>query len=167
MRIGGSFVFPPNEGLGGKGGLDDVRRVVFVVGGVGVNPCMSMLSFLRERREFDGLDVRVAYSSRLDEAGIESILFLNRIQRVLEQGKGALHLYLTRKWSQDKLEINGAGTHIHTRRMDAEDLKELVGDTKSSLVYICGPPIMTDEFVTGLTSDGGIDPARVKTEKWW
>jgi hypothetical protein len=56
VRVGGSFVWPPRVGIGKIGDGESVqiggnrlkwlRKVVFVAGGVGINPFISMLRFL-------------------------------------------------------------------------------------------------------------------------
>ncbi|SPQ21772.1 bd3b671e-2a23-4bf1-95b6-53afe3ed412c [Thermothielavioides terrestris] len=60
VRIGGSFVFPPPAAALAPPPL---RKAVFVAGGMGINPLMSMLSFIGEQRDrWAGLEVRVLYS---------------------------------------------------------------------------------------------------------
>jgi NAD(P)H-flavin reductase len=54
--------------------------------------------------------------------------------------------------------------------MTVGDVEEAVGEDKAAaVVYVCGVPGMTDEFVEALVSpDGfGMDPERVLFEKWW
>lgn len=173
VRIGGSFVFPPPAGLG------YTRRVVLVAGGVGVNPLMSMLSHIGENKEdADGLEVRMAYGSKVPSGGIEKILFLDRITKIFGENKvkGSVELFVTGE-SQDsgksqRQHMNDADLEIHHRRIAVKDLRDFVGpedDQKSALVYLCGPPAMTDEFAAALTSkDGlGLDSKQVMTEKWW
>lgn len=38
---------------------------------------------------------------------------------------------------------------------------------KGVVVYICGPPGMTDEFVEVMGRAEGMDPTMVFCEKWW
>ena len=64
--------------------------------------------------------------------------------------------------------------NIHStsaRRIDREALHDAVNHTdedwrKNTVVYICGPPRMTDEFEK-LYLDMGMEKGRVVTEKWW
>jgi hypothetical protein len=56
------------------------------------------------------------------------------------------------------------------RRMTVEDVEEAVGEEKdTAVVYVCGVPGMTDEFVRALVAPKGfgMDPKRVLFEKWW
>jgi hypothetical protein len=43
------------------------------------------------------------------------------------------------------------------------------GEKDAAVVYVCGPPGMTDEFVEGLVGEGGLgmERERVLFEKWW
>lgn len=167
VRIGGSFVFPPREGWSG-------RRVVFVAGGVGINPLMSMLSAIAESDR--DMDVRVAYGSKVPKKGLEGVVFLNRIRRLYREGKiqGMVKLFATGDQGvsqQESLDDNGS-LEILSRRLTVQDVEGLIGTAErdSTVVYICGPPSMTDEFVAALTSKEkglGLDVKQVLTEKWW
>ena len=62
------------------------------------------------------------------------------------------------------------------RRITVEDVVRAAGgesgsDRRFAVVYICGVPAMTDEFVEALTDPasgwGGMDRHRVLCEKWW
>lgn len=172
VRIGGSFVFPPQD----AGDIQGVRRVVFIAGGVGVNPLMSMLTYLAEN-PCEDVHIEVMYASKMPPEGVRGVLFLDRIVRLFGEAKlqGRLSLYLTGSettaMKQEEQSIHGAVVHIRRARISRETLSGLVGGTNrdSSLVYICGPQAMTDTFVDTLTDPDGIAmaPWRVKTEKWW
>ncbi|KAI0969854.1 hypothetical protein F4678DRAFT_157126 [Xylaria arbuscula] len=114
VRVGGTFVWPP-PGIN----VRTLRRVVFVAGGVGVNPLVSMLCSLASASSAPktsttgagDLEVRFIYSAK--DPGVDSsskgkrgagnvrnarnVLFLERIARVFRRGlvKGRLELFLT------------------------------------------------------------------------
>ncbi|KAI0798884.1 hypothetical protein GGR55DRAFT_693094 [Xylaria sp. FL0064] len=224
VRVGGGFVWPP-PGINVRSSL---RRVVFVAGGVGVNPLVSMLCSLASSSPVGttgDLEVRFLYSvkdlgvSVSDDAGgsngkkgrrcrkARNVLFLERIARVFREGrvKGQLEVFLTSAdadpahGGESKREKDGAkdgeGSEedgivvdgedeegkgksdftipFHSRRCTVEDdVATAVGNPRFAVVYICGVPIMTDEFVAKLTArenEGGIgmEPHRVLCEKWW
>lgn len=55
-------------------------------------------------------------------------------------------------------------------RITEKDLDEALGDKKNregTLVYVCGPRVMTDTFVEYLGSQKGMTKERVLCEKWW
>lgn len=161
--------------------VDTLRSVVFVAGGVGINPFMSMLSYMGERtKDFSGLKARLAYASKMPSDGLDKMVFLDRITRLFGgegRVKGSIDVFATDSSGEvpeDRRKVmNGTEIGLHRRRLSTADLKTLVDpgryDLKSTIVYICGPPTMTDELVATLTSKDGIgmDPKHVMTEKWW
>lgn len=177
VRVGGSFTFPPSRGL------DGIRTVVFVAGGVGINPIMSMLSHVGQSRGKDlgeqvlwdpAVEFKVAYASRVGEGGVGEVLFLPRITELLQSGQvnGSLFLFLTGAGGGTEAESRPAahvGYQLQNQRIASEDLRALVDDPKHCLVYICGPPTMTDGIESFLTSAEGLamSPSHVITEKWW
>ncbi|KAK0728162.1 hypothetical protein B0T26DRAFT_748425 [Lasiosphaeria miniovina] len=188
VRVGGSFVWPPAPPF-------EPRRAVFVAGGVGINPLMSILSALAEssRRRAD-VEVCVLYSVKMPSPTLtgaisaDGILFLDRIAALLGSTaqqppplRGALELYLTGgggaeqtaapgNGRQEVLACNGIDVPFSRRRITVQDIESALGhDKESAVVYICGVPVMTDEFVRGLYSLGGLGlkTHQVLFEKWW
>lgn len=216
VRVGGSFVWPP-PGINVRA----LRRVVFVAGGVGVNPLVSMLSSLASSPPSSSsppsapggggggdFEVHVLYSLR-DPCGAGAgaggpgrrreaarMLFLDRIARVFREGRvrGRLEVFLTRNGADvqgpaEGSDGDGDGANViacgenedpipfHPRRCTVEDdVVKAVGSTpgerRFAVVYVCGVPTMTDEFVARLTLTDrrgglGMEPHRVLCEKWW
>lgn len=121
-----------------------------------------------------------------------NILFLDRLRAIIDSQKATgefrplqVHLHLTDlSTSKEKLESQGTlkalsdGMTVYDRRIRAEDLRQIVsgeqhegGNSNDGTVcYVCGPPVMTDEFVkvlqdsVGESTKGG---KRVFYEKWW
>jgi NAD(P)H-flavin reductase len=143
---------------------------------MGINPLMSMLSWIAEQQQQQhlNLEVQLLYGVR-DPGSRYDILFLERIRGVFEAGlvRGAVRLFLTT--SGEGTEGSGEGERgvpVVRRRMTVRDVKEAVGEDKEgALVYVCGVPGMTDEFVRGLVAPApegvGMDERRVLFEKWW
>ncbi|KAK1968248.1 NADH-cytochrome b-5 reductase [Colletotrichum sublineola] len=175
VRVGGSFTWPPQSI-----DLALLRRVVFVAGGVGINPLMSMLSHLAERCG-SRYDVQFLYSTKAPAEGLDSgkILFLERLAAIYGRKKvrGQLKLFLTHMqgipWaSETVLPCKEVEVTFKKRRMTLEDIAEALGlkeEHKSAVVYVCGVPAMTDEFVGKLTSPDGLalEREQVLCEKWW
>ncbi|KAL4943383.1 hypothetical protein BDV06DRAFT_211134 [Aspergillus oleicola] len=186
IRIGGSFVWPP---AGVK--LEDLRNVVFVAGGVGINPIISMLSHLNNNDESTGLyhpslNVHILYSTKLPDASspesaLDQILFLRRLREIL-RAQSQFHrlrihldLFLTNLQDQSSplLQKTQDDLTIYPRRISKEDLSRTVTGTEKKytpsdiVCYVCGPPQLTDKVVESVTGllDGQSD--RVFFEKWW
>ncbi|KAI6506926.1 hypothetical protein MCOR13_003075 [Pyricularia oryzae] len=100
VRIGGSFVYPPS-GIASASHV--LRRVVFVAGGMGVNPLVSMAAHMAEEdRGEDGPEVWFLYSVRAPggkgrREGADGMLFLNRLADLFARDslRGKLQLFLT------------------------------------------------------------------------
>ncbi|KAI1462496.1 hypothetical protein F4805DRAFT_410955 [Annulohypoxylon moriforme] len=185
VRVGGSFVWPP-PGINTR----TLRKAVFVAGGVGINPLMSMLSSLAENVGSDGrFEVQFLYSLRAEEdwhGQARRLLFVERLASIFASGrvKGRLQLFLTGEaGKKDEEGVMSCGrkegeggehdVSFRRRRMTVEDVAAAAGDTlerKFAVVYVCGIPKMTDDFVQKLADprDGfGMEPHRVLCEKWW
>lgn len=142
---------------------------------------MSILSHLADGGECP-YDVQFLYSTKTPAEGLnsEKILFLERLAAAYGQGmvSGQLRLFLTSP-PQDTSEsisrellCNGVEMPFMRRRMALEDVAEALGPKEvhgSAIVYVCGVPSMTDEFVEKLTSPAGLGlrPEQVFCEKWW
>ncbi|KAH8908704.1 hypothetical protein BR93DRAFT_925798 [Coniochaeta sp. PMI_546] len=174
IRVGGSFVWPPRDI-----DLSTLRKAVFVAGGMGINPLISMVSFLSEQSNVE-FELEVLYSFK-DPGGdreADGMLFVERIANIFarEKLRGNLKLFLTRSEGADPGEgpdyvaCNEVEVPFQSRRIATDDITAAVGqDVAAAVVYICGVPAMTDQFVAYLTSKEGLamEAARVLSEKWW
>ncbi|KUI56782.1 Oxidoreductase NAD-binding domain-containing protein 1 [Cytospora mali] len=181
VRVGGSFVWPPPGDLSVT-----LRRLVFVAGGVGINPLMSMVSHLAERAD-PRYTIDFLYSVRDPGDGnrnASDVLFLQRLANIFNGGniKGKLRLFLTPSGGSghgdgsgdaegsDDEKVMGLDLTYKRRRITTDDIASVIGKDKNlAVVYICGPPTMTDGFVERLTSTKGLgmENHRVLYEKWW
>ncbi|KAL2444396.1 hypothetical protein ABEF95_016521 [Exophiala dermatitidis] len=189
FKVGGNFVYPPPTTAPQK--LD---RVVFVAGGVGINPIMSMVSAIHEAGlGLAGTEsssekipvpktVRVLYTSRREKSPqgqSEPVLFEARLRSIADH------------WSSRKDVMDYTYTFFETsasgeaeakedeqtqnsttcyRRINHNDLLDAIGPQETrpnTFVYVCGLPTMTDEFVSFLKNTPGVDERKVLCEKWW
>lgn len=174
VRVGGSFVWPPTSlaeldvrELGKEGGI---RKVVFVAGGVGINPLMSMLSSIAES-DVEGLEVEFLYSVK-KAADVKEVLFLERVASILQRLRsGKLGLFFTGgEYGDGVLDWHGGKLPYRGRRIVEDDLKEALGPVegrKGIVCYVCGVPGMTDLIVEQLSRAEGMSTDRVLCEKWW
>ncbi|KAJ5729814.1 Riboflavin synthase-like beta-barrel [Penicillium malachiteum] len=183
IRVGGSFVWPPN-GLNAK----NVKNVVLIAGGVGINPLISILSHLNQIQNAQPLNVHFLYSSRVPQNQdtkatdfiLDQILFLPRLRQIIRsQGPSSrlhlsLSLFLTNASKAGFSLESPADLTIYPRRIRDEDLRLAIEgqrgelDPQETVAYVCGPPAMTDELVEQMQEilgEGGSQ--RVFFEKWW
>ncbi|KAI1133895.1 hypothetical protein F5Y05DRAFT_253282 [Hypoxylon sp. FL0543] len=184
VRVGGSFVWPP-PGVN----VWALRKVVFVAGGVGVNPLMSMVSSLAEKGDGGApFEVHFLYSLKDDPASqgprrASRLQFVERLASIFASGKvkGRFQLFLTSGNGEGRGEEEGVlacrdeggDVPFRARRMTVDDVAAAVGgasERRFAVVYVCGVPTMTDDFVQRLTDPQhglGMEPHRVLCEKWW
>ena len=168
VRVGGNFVWPPS--LYGE----EIQRVVLIAGGVGINPLMSILSHLSQQERLP-FDIKFLYTLRDPGSGRsgKSILFLERLVKIFNKlgGGKSLEVYLTSGDGRDGvIQLNENAIHFKGRRIEKRDIWEALGrieERNGTIVYICGVPSMTDEFVEAAKTAQGINERHVLCEKWW
>ena len=187
IRVGGRFVYPPPDLSEEE--VQEIKRVIFVAGGVGINPIMSMLEHLQLESLLkpSGISsMRLLYGTRATSG--EPILFHERIARILgkymsgrpntvaadRDYRGVLYVTGGTGSSSDRIagyeDLDTAHIELEYRRITRTDLLEALGPVpgrKDTVAYVCGPPKMTDEFVEILSRAEGMDSRRVLCEKWW
>ncbi|TVY18271.1 Oxidoreductase NAD-binding domain-containing protein 1 [Lachnellula arida] len=174
VRVGGSFTWPSANF---QAEARKLKRAVFVAGGVGINPLMSMLSQLVINREAkDDFEVQFLYSTKdPGPSNLSRILFLGRVQQLFKAlgDKSQLQLFLTQskdKQIDSKSQVAGEDMSIQRRRIQEEDLLRALGPVDEridTVCYICGVPGMTDAFVELAQKAEGVDARNVFCEKWW
>jgi NAD(P)H-flavin reductase len=173
IRVGGSFTFPPSPER-------EFRKVVFVAGGVGVNPLVSMVSWIRDiRKSRDGndvdnsVDVKFLYSTKGESGKLDEVLFYKRIKKMMgELGMSeGLKVFLTSpKGDIITKDFCDDRENIVNRRISHGDLLDALGpveERKGILCYVCGVPGMTDEFVKVAREAEGMRVENVLCERWW
>jgi predicted ferric reductase len=124
--------------------------LVFVAGGVGITPLMSMLRFMRDRSE--PRRVVLAYASR----SAADMLFTSELGAMQARQRPALTVVPV-------LADPHPGWTGETGRLDAERVASLCGGIESKAFYLCCPPPMTAALVRGLRRLG-VSPRRIHTD---
>lgn len=134
---------------------DTDRPVVFIAGGIGITPFMSMLRQAAEDRSPRRLFL--AYSNRRPEDSA----FLDELQQ-LERRNKHFHLMATMTgMSKSAREWSG-----ETGFVDADMLKRFVGDVVAPIYYIVGPPVMVEAMQQTLAG-AGIAEDKIRTEEFY
>lgn len=136
----GSFVLPE----------DTSQRYAFVAGGIGITPFRSMLRYIADK----GLDydITLVYSNR----DVESTAFLDELKE-LESLVPRCRVIFTMtddpSWEGD------------TRMLDAEVLRDLLGDLESFHFMIAGPPPMAKSVEASLL-EAGLSEDQVQSDSF-
>jgi ferredoxin-NADP reductase len=136
----GSFVLPE----------DTSKRYAFVAGGIGITPFRSMLRYIADK----GLDydITLVYSNR----DVESTAFLDELKE-LESVVPRCRLVLTMtadpNWDGD------------SRMLDADVLRDILGDLESFQFMIAGPPGMARSVEASLL-EAGLSEDQVQSDSF-
>ncbi|KAE8351933.1 hypothetical protein BDV28DRAFT_136113 [Aspergillus coremiiformis] len=191
IRVGGGFIWPPPSGVN----LERVKNVVFIAGGMGINPLISILSHLNNNAaETPAADhpfnIHFLYSTKLpvtisqqpiasSESILNQILFLSRLRHIIRSQSQSHRLRITLALFVTNLHDASAPLEqptdltIHTQRINQDDLRTALNgpngniEPEETVCYMCGPPAMTDEVVATLRGLMGDGSERVFFEKWW
>lgn len=114
------------------------------------------------------------YSCRAPKQDVKEILFLDRLNKIFCRPSQDLRLYLTGD-GLPKGDLQPQGpeypcVHLSRRRFLPDDLINCLPSPerrRNTVVYVCGPPQMTDEVVDFLKGLEGMLEQRVLCEKWW
>ena len=166
--------------------FQNIDNIVLIAGGVGINPIMSMVSAmdLQGPKRMGGLPprLRVLYSSKRgvgNEGRPEEVLFEQRLKAIAakraqkEDGVDFRYTFFEtpRDASQEGAENDvPENMQVQRRRITHGDLFDALGPEdkrQNTLVYACGLPSMTDEYVELLGKAPGMAEKRVLCEKWW
>jgi ferredoxin-NADP reductase len=147
MRIDGPF---------GDLTLSDTGRpAVFIAGGIGITPFMSMLRQAAEERSPQPLFL--AYSNRRPE----DAAFLDELQQLERKNKHFRLMATMTDMGKSAREWSGERNFV-----DADMLQRLVGDLAAPVFYVVGPPAMVEAMQW--TLDGaGVAKDRIRTEEFY
>lgn len=147
--IAGAFVLPENKSkpLVFTG---EARKLVFIAGGIGITPFMSMLRYLKE--EGNPYNITLIYSNR-NQA---STAFLEEVKNLglkIKDMKLILSMTEDDEWGGEK------------RRIDADFIKEYFPNVNKNYYMVVGPPAMTEAVQKSLM-DAGVEIDNIKVEKF-
>jgi len=127
-------------------------RLVFVAGGVGITPFMSMLRYMRDRRETRS--VLLVYASRRPV----DVIFRDELQAIVANGLPPLRIIHV--FSDAPASWPG-----EAGRLDADRLARFCGGVERDAFYLCCPPPMTAALIRGLRRKG-VSPSRIHTDQF-
>ena len=152
---------PDGASIGFDGPFGDLtldgggRPAVFIAGGIGITPFMSMLRQAAQERSPQRLFL--AYSNRRPE----DAAFLGELQQLERQNPSFRLMATMTDMSKSAREWSGETGHV-----DADKLQRLVGDAAAPVYYLVGPPAMV-EAMQGTLAAAGIAADRIRSEEFW
>jgi predicted ferric reductase len=128
------------------------RNPVFIAGGIGITPFMSMLRYMRDTGE--DRDVLLFYANRSEE----DIVFRNELDSMAALASPRLRVVHV-------LDVPGKEWQGEQGRIDRPLIEKYAGDLNNRLFYLCGPPPMMNALAA-LLIDAGVPAKRIRTERF-
>ena len=134
---------------------DTTRPAVFIAGGIGITPFMSVL----RQAAKDGLPHRLflVYSNRRPE----DAAFLDELQGLEQQSPNVRVLATMTDMKKSARRWDG-----ETRRINADMVKGFVSDLVAPIYYVVGPPAMVKAMVRMLR-EAGVAGDSMRTEEFY
>jgi len=129
------------------------KDLVFIAGGIGVTPMMSMLRHMRDTRA--DVDVMLLYANRTRQ----DILFGEELAQIVA---GDLpRLKMVHVLSEPEAEWSGERGYVDRARLE----KHIGQGVAGKVYYVCGPPPMM-KLVVGALGDLGVPAGRIEYERF-
>jgi len=127
------------------------KDLVFIAGGIGITPLMSMLRFLRDTG--DDSSVLLLYGNK----NLEEIVFRDELSAI--EAAGTPRLRVVHVLSMEQSAWQGEKGFIDGEKIDRLCGKDLTG----KVFYICGPPPML-KIVLAALKERDVADQRIRTE---
>jgi predicted ferric reductase len=128
------------------------RNLVFIAGGIGITPFMSMLRYMRDTK--DDRDIVMFYANRSEE----DIVFRRELDSIAAMAPPRLRVVHV-------LDAPGQEWRGEQGRIDRALIKRHANDFSTRLFYLCGPPPMMNALAAMLI-DAGVPAQRIRTERF-
>ena len=134
---------------------DNARSAVFIAGGIGITPFVSML----RQAANDGTQRRLTllYSNR----GPQDAAFLAELQR-LERKSDTFRMVATMTQARDASDAWSGDTGL----IDAPLIRRAVAGLTAPIYYVAGPPAMVEAMRLTLNDDG-VDDDDIRSEEFY
>ncbi len=126
------------------------RDLVFLAGGIGITPLMSMIRHMRDTG--DNRSVLLLYANRNEE----QIVFQSELSKISSGEHPRLEVVHV-------LSRPGEGWTGETGRLDGNRVRDLCGGLEGKVFYVCAPPGMRRSVLAGLR-DLGVPDRRIRLE---
>jgi predicted ferric reductase len=127
-------------------------RLVFIAGGIGITPFMSMLRYMRDTGE--DREVLLFYANRSEE----DMAFRRELDGIAALAAPRLRVVHV-------LDAPGQEWQGERGRIDLPLIEKYAHDFRTPLFYLCGPPPMMNALAAMLI-DAGVPAKRIRTERF-
>ena len=125
-------------------------RLVFIAGGVGITPMMSMIRFLRDIG--DSRPIRLIYANQTED----DIIFRDELEDI----QSKMDLRVVHILSRPSADWRG-----ERGRISREFLSRFMEEKRAAACYVCGPPAMMKSAAADLRAIQ-IEPSRIYVENF-
>ncbi|TDL22199.1 hypothetical protein BD410DRAFT_788922 [Rickenella mellea] len=147
--ISGEFTMPPTA-----------TKLLWIAGGIGVTPFLSMIRFLSVAERAEDYDVALVISSR--EPNVMLSLLNAALHPLPARFKLVVDLF-TRPGSISQSLPQEVTVRVHDGRVSPTFLGQSGLAAKTRVVFLCGPPLFEETVVEALR-DSGVDIGEIKRE---
>jgi predicted ferric reductase len=130
---------------------DNKKNLVFIAGGVGITPFMSILKSQIQRG--NNQPITLIYGSKK----VENIIFKKELDEIKEKWLKKVYVLSNEKITNEGYEYGYITTEI---------IKKYVKNIKGSVFYICGPELMKDK-ITRVLRNIGVERRNIKIESFF
>lgn len=133
---------------------EEKNEQVFLAGGIGITPFLSMISYVNEKKLQLKITLFVSFSM------VEDVIYKEKLEEIAQRNKNIKVVYTVTKPEELKLPWSG-----ETGRISDELIRKYIKDPLEELYYIVGPPKMVSAMEE-LISTMGVSSQQVLIENF-
>lgn len=133
---------------------EEKNEQVFLAGGIGITPFLSMISYVDGKKLPFKITLFVSFST------VEDVIFKEQLEAVVQRNQNVRVVYTITKPEESKLPWSG-----ETGRISEELIKKHIKDPLEALYYIVGPPAMVSAMEE-LVGKMGVPTQRILIENF-
>ena len=126
--------------------VEETMPKIFLAGGIGITPFLSMVSFASENNITTPITLFVSFTK------VEEMIYYQMLKDISQKHSNITIVFTVTHPEESKQEWHG-----ETGRISEELIKKYVGDVLQSLFYIAGPPAMVSAMLEIVQSVGVAD----------
>lgn len=133
---------------------EEKSEQVFLAGGIGITPFLSMISYV------DGKKLPLKITLFVSFSTVEDVIFKEKLEEIAQRNRNIKMVYTVTKPEESRLPWNG-----ETGRISEELIRKYIKDYLKTLYCIVGPPAMVSA-IEELVSKMGVSSQRILIENF-